>query len=102
MKTEMPSRTGNGEPFTQTDLIDSAVVVATPTPQRLGKRLGTLLSVVEGFGGPYRPGTTTDVGAAIIYSLFFGALLLFDAGRLSVDALIERRLRTWHRIAELS
>jgi nitrite reductase (NO-forming) len=58
-------------------------------------------SVAEGFGGPYRPGTTTDVGAAIIYSLLFGALLLVDAGRLSVDALIEKRLFSWRRIAEL-
>src|SRR2546430_9098965 len=30
----------------------------------------------EGFGGPYVPGTTTDVGAAIIYSFVFWALLL--------------------------
>jgi len=58
-------------------------------------------SVAEGFGGPYKPGTTTDVGAAIIYSLLFGALLLVDAGRLSVDALIEKRHRAWRSIAEL-
>ena len=58
-------------------------------------------SVAEGFGGPYMPGTTTDVGAAIIYSLVFGALLLVDAGRFSVDALIEKRVRAWRRIAEL-
>ena len=58
-------------------------------------------SVAEGFGGPYMPGTTTDVGAAIIYSLLFGALLLVDAGRLSVDQLIEKRIRAWRWIAEL-
>ncbi len=58
-------------------------------------------SVAEGFGGPYRPGTTTDVGAAIIYSLLFGALLLVDAGRYSVDALIEKRILAWRWIAEL-
>jgi len=58
-------------------------------------------SVAEGFGGPYRPGTTTDAGAAIIYSLLFGTLLLVDAGRLTVDALIEKRLPSWRRIAEL-
>ena len=58
-------------------------------------------SVAEGFGGPYMPGTTTDVGAAIIYSLVFGALLLVDAGRFSVDRLIERRIRAWRWIAEL-
>lgn len=58
-------------------------------------------SVAEGFGGPYMAGTTTDVGAAIIYSLVFGALLLVDAGRLSVDRLIEKRIRAWRWIAEL-
>jgi uncharacterized membrane protein YphA (DoxX/SURF4 family) len=57
-------------------------------------------SVAEGFGGPYMPGTT-DVGAAIIYSLVFGALLLVDAGRISVDLLIEKRIRAWRWIAEL-
>lgn len=58
-------------------------------------------SVAEGFGGPYMPGTTTDVGAAIIYSLVFGALLLVDAGRFSVDHLIEKRIRAWRWIAEV-
>lgn len=58
-------------------------------------------SVAEGFGGPYMPGTTTDVGAAIIYSLVFGALLLVDAGRFSVDRLIEKRIRAWRWIAEV-
>ena len=58
-------------------------------------------SVAEGFGGPYRPGTTTDVGAAIIYSLLFGALLLFDAGRYSADRWIEKRHLSWRSIAEL-
>jgi uncharacterized membrane protein YphA (DoxX/SURF4 family) len=58
-------------------------------------------SVAEGFGGPYTPGTSTDVGAAIIYSLLFGALLLVDAGRFSVDALIEKKVVAWRWIAEL-
>lgn len=58
-------------------------------------------SVAEGFGGPYMPGTTTDVGAAIIYSLVFGALLLVDAGRFSADRLIEKRIHAWRWIAEL-
>lgn len=57
-------------------------------------------SVAEGFGGPYMAGTTTDVGAAIIYSLVFSALLLVDAGRFSVDRLIEKRIRVWRWIAE--
>src|SRR6202165_5564722 len=57
-------------------------------------------SVAEGFGGPYMPGTTTDVGAAIIYSLLFTALLLVDAGRVSVDHLIERGIPSWRWISE--
>jgi nitrite reductase (NO-forming) len=57
-------------------------------------------SVAEGFGGPYMPGTTTDVGAAIIYSLLFGALLLVDASRFSVDHLIEKRIPAWRWISE--
>src|SRR4029077_2590530 len=57
-------------------------------------------SVAEGFGGPYVPGTTTDVGAAIIYSLLFIALLLVDAGRFSVDHLIEKRIPAWRWISE--
>jgi len=57
-------------------------------------------SVAEGFGGPYMPGTTTDVGAAIIYSLLFGALLIVDAGRFSVDHLIEKRIPAWRWISE--
>lgn len=56
-------------------------------------------SVAEGFGGPYVPGTTTDVGAAIIYSLLFLALLLVDAGRLSVDSLIEKRIAAWRWVS---
>ena len=56
-------------------------------------------SVAEGFGGPYVPGTTTDVGAAIIYSLVFWALLLVDAGRVSVDRLIAARIPAWRRIS---
>ncbi len=56
-------------------------------------------SVAERFGGPYVPGTTTDVGAAIIYSLVFWALLLVDAGRMSVDRLIAARIPAWRRIA---
>ena len=56
-------------------------------------------SVAKGFGGPYVPGTTTDVGAAIIYGLVFWALLLVDTGRMSVDRLIAARIPAWRRIA---
>jgi uncharacterized membrane protein YphA (DoxX/SURF4 family) len=56
-------------------------------------------SVAEGFGGPYVPGTSTDVGAAIIYSLVFLALLLVDAGRFSIDRLIVRKVPAWRRVS---
>jgi nitrite reductase (NO-forming) len=58
-------------------------------------------SVAEGFGGPYMPGTTTDVGAAIIYSFVFLALLLVDAGRFSVDNLIAKKIPAWRLASEL-
>jgi len=41
------------------------------------------------------PGATTDVGAAIIYSFVFWALLLVDAGRVSVDRLIAAKIPAW-------
>jgi len=56
-------------------------------------------SVAKGFGGPYVPGTTTDIGAAIVYSLVLWALLLVDAGRMSVDRLIAARIPARRRIA---
>jgi hypothetical protein len=56
--------------------------------------------VVAGDRAPYVPGTTTDVGAAVIYSLVFLALLLVDAGRFSVDRLIIRRVPAWRRISD--
>jgi hypothetical protein len=49
-------------------------------------------SAAGGFGRPYVPSTTTDVGAAIIYSLVFWALLLVDAGRTIVDRPIAARI----------
>jgi len=83
-----------------------ALAVLTGFARKITYSIGILYgffvwSVAEGFGGPYRPGTTTDVGAAIIYSLLFGALLLFDAGRYSVDRWIERRHVAWRKVAEL-
>jgi hypothetical protein len=70
-----------------------------PPSDRIRVRL-FVWSVAEGFGGPYVPGTTTDVGAAIIYSLVFLARLLVDAGRLSVDRWIIRRVPAWRRISD--
>ena len=62
-------------------------------------------ATAEGFGGPYVPGISTDVGAAIISSLLFLALLINDAGagfsRFSLDSVLERRIPGWRRVAEL-
>jgi uncharacterized membrane protein YphA (DoxX/SURF4 family) len=62
-------------------------------------------ATAEGFGGPYVPGISTDVGAAIISSLLFVTLLINDAGagfsRLSLDSVLERRIPRWRRVAEL-
>ena len=49
-------------------------------------------SVAEGLGRRYVPGTSTDVGAAVVYSFMFGAFLVVHAGRLSADV--------WTRLAE--
>ena len=72
----------------------------------LGALYTTLLwATAEGFGGPYVPGMTTDVGAAIIYTILFLTLLVHEAGvgfsRLSLDRVIERRAPGWRRVAEL-
>ncbi len=60
-------------------------------------------AVGEGFGAPYQSGST-DVGAAIIYTFVFVALLLMDrqgANDHSLDALLETRISWWHRVAEM-
>ena len=82
-----------------------AAALITGFARRFTYSLGILYglfvwSVAEGFGGPYMPGTTTDVGAAIIYSLLFLALLLVDAGRFSVDHVIEKKLPAWRWVSE--
>ena len=38
-------------------------------------------SIPEGFGGPYLPGQTTDLGTAFPYALLFVLLLCLSAGR---------------------
>lgn len=38
-------------------------------------------SIPEGFGGPYQPGQSTDIGTALPYALLFGMLLVTSAGR---------------------
>ena len=61
-------------------------------------------ATAEGFGGPYS-GSSTDIGAGIIYTVVFLALLVVNArsetSRYSVDRLIERRWAWWHRVAEV-
>jgi nitrite reductase (NO-forming) len=61
-------------------------------------------ATAEGFGGPYS-GSSTDIGAAIIYAVVFLALLVVNArsetSRYSVDRLIEGRWAWWHRVAEV-
>lgn len=70
---------------------------------------GIVLSLViwaidEGFGGPYGPGST-DIGAAIIYVFVFFALVIIDASsapsKYSLDAIIERKVKGWSKLAEL-
>jgi nitrite reductase (NO-forming) len=59
-------------------------------------------ATAEGFGGPYQSGST-DVGAAIIYTFVFIALLIVDRpgpDPYSVDAILETRISWWSRIAE--
>jgi nitrite reductase (NO-forming) len=60
-------------------------------------------SIVEGFGGPYGPGST-DVGAAIMYAFIFVAIIVVERSsnynRYSLDVLIERKLNGWKHLAE--
>jgi nitrite reductase (NO-forming) len=64
----------------------------------------TIWGTAEGFGGPYSA-TSTDIGAAVMYTVVFLSLLAlnYEAGvsRLSVDYLIEQRVSWWYRIAEV-
>jgi nitrite reductase (NO-forming) len=87
-----------------------AVALITGFARKVTYSVGALYTALiwataEGFGGPYVPGSSTDVGAAIIYTLLFLTLLINDAGvgfsRLSLDNSLERRVPGWHRIAEL-
>jgi uncharacterized membrane protein YphA (DoxX/SURF4 family) len=87
-----------------------AVALLTGFVRKLTYAAGAIYTALiwataEGFGGPYVPGTSTDVGAAIIYTLLFLVLLINDAGvgfsRLSLDSILERRVPAWRRVAEL-
>ena len=76
--------------------------------RKLSYTLGMMLSLViwsipEGFGGPYGP-SSTDIGTGIIYAMVFICLILinteFGSSHMSLDKLIEKRVKWWHRIAE--
>jgi nitrite reductase (NO-forming) len=50
-------------------------------------------STAEGFGGPYRPGQSTDIGTAFPYAILFAVLLFLSAGRYyGLDAWLTPRL----------
>jgi thiosulfate dehydrogenase (quinone) large subunit len=50
-------------------------------------------SIPEGFGGPYLPGQSTDIGTAFPYAILFLVLLCLSAGRYyGVDAWLTPRL----------
>src|SRR5215831_10030725 len=59
-------------------------------------------SIVEGFGGPYKSGST-DIGAAIMYALTFVTIIIVERSsnysKYSLDALIERKLNGWKHLA---
>jgi uncharacterized membrane protein YphA (DoxX/SURF4 family) len=38
-------------------------------------------STAEGFGGPYIPGHSTDIGTAFLYAILFAVLFFLSAGR---------------------
>lgn len=87
-----------------------AVALLTGFARKVTYSVGAIYTALiwataEGFGGPYVPGASTDVGAAIIYTLLFLTLLVNDAGvglsRLSIDSILERRMPGWRRVAEL-
>jgi thiosulfate dehydrogenase (quinone) large subunit len=53
----------------------------------------TIWSTAEGFGAPYQPGKSTDVGTALPYALLFALLLVLSAGRYyGVDRWLTPRL----------
>jgi nitrite reductase (NO-forming) len=60
-------------------------------------------AVAEGFGGPYTA-SSTDIGAAVMYAFVAASLLVLSLqcgpSRYSVDHLIEKRVSSWHWVAE--
>jgi uncharacterized membrane protein YphA (DoxX/SURF4 family) len=60
-------------------------------------------SVGEGFGSPYMPGQSTDVGAALPYAILFGVLFCISAGSyFAGDQWLTPRLGRWGFLASAS
>jgi thiosulfate dehydrogenase (quinone) large subunit len=85
-----------------------ALVLLLGVARRAGYIAGLMYTLLlwgvgEGFGGPYRFGST-DIGTGIIYALLFLALLTFAPParreRLSLDRVLESRLPWWRFVAE--
>lgn len=62
-------------------------------------------SVPEAFGGPYGP-SATDIGTGIIYAMVFLMLIIINTiggtSKYSLDNIIEKKVKWWHRIAEFN
>ena len=57
-------------------------------------------AIPEGFGGPYIPGVTTDIGTAFPYAILFAVLLFLSAGRYyGLDQRLTSRLGRWGFLA---
>jgi len=57
-------------------------------------------SIPEGFGGPYLPGHSTDIGTAFPYAILFAILLCLSAGRYyGLDQWLTPRLGRWGFLA---
>ena len=87
-----------------------AVVLLLGIARRPGYLLGAgymllVWAVGEGFGGPYTAGAT-DIGAGIIYTLLFLALLAYSPSsaqeRFSLDRVLAVRHHGWAKLADLS
>ncbi len=71
------------------------VAIAVPVPLLVRANLvGSTRQMIAN-----APGTPTDVGAAIIYSLVFWALLPFRSARPGVHRFIAARIPAWRRIS---
>ncbi|MGE5212484.1 MAG: multicopper oxidase domain-containing protein [Nitrospirota bacterium] len=93
-----------------TRLIESAIAIGLllGLARRITYIAGALFSLLiwstaEGFGGPYTSGAT-NLGPALVYTLFFVAIALFErllgSTPYSLDYYIGRRFPRWRSLAE--